>query len=129
MGRRFAYIWTAEGWLFVAAVMDLYSRRIVGWSMSDTMQAKMVNDVLLMARLATRRADRVDAPQRPWQSIHERGLPDVAQGPRHYLQHEPARRLLGQRGHGELHSMVRLRIKVKRVLTLTMSTLASYFPL
>ena len=45
----FTYIWTAEGWLFVAAVMDLYSRRIVGWSMSDTMQAKMVNDALLMA--------------------------------------------------------------------------------
>lgn len=33
-GADFRYIWTAEGWLFVAAVMDLYSRRIVGWSMS-----------------------------------------------------------------------------------------------
>jgi putative transposase len=32
----FTYIWTAEGWLYVAAVMDLYSRRIVGWSMSAT---------------------------------------------------------------------------------------------
>lgn len=31
----FTYLWTAEGWLFVAAVMDLYSRRIVGWSMAD----------------------------------------------------------------------------------------------
>ena len=45
----FTYIWTAEGWLFVAAVMDLYSRRIVGWSMSDTMHAKMVADALIMA--------------------------------------------------------------------------------
>lgn len=45
----FTYVWTAEGWLYVAAVMDLYSRRIVGWSMSDTMQAKMVTDALLMA--------------------------------------------------------------------------------
>jgi putative transposase len=45
----FTYIWTAEGWLYAAAVMDLYSRRIVGWSMSDTMQAKMVSDALLMA--------------------------------------------------------------------------------
>ncbi|MEQ0777264.1 IS3 family transposase [Paraburkholderia tropica] len=45
----FTYIWTAEGWLFVAAVMDLYSRRIVGWSMSNTMHAKMVADALLMA--------------------------------------------------------------------------------
>lgn len=45
----FPYIWKAAGWLYAAAVMDLYSRRIVGWSMSDTMQAKMVSDALLMA--------------------------------------------------------------------------------
>lgn len=45
----FTYVWTAEGWLYVAAVMDLYSRRIVGWSMSETMQAKMVTDAMLMA--------------------------------------------------------------------------------
>jgi putative transposase len=30
----FTYIWTAEGWLYVAGVIDLYSRRVVGWSMS-----------------------------------------------------------------------------------------------
>ena len=29
----FTYIWTAEGWLYVAAVIDLFSRRVVGWSM------------------------------------------------------------------------------------------------
>ena len=28
----FTYIWTAEGWLYVAVVLDLYSRRVVGWS-------------------------------------------------------------------------------------------------
>ena len=32
----FTYIWTAEGWLYVAAVLDLYSRRIVGWSMQSS---------------------------------------------------------------------------------------------
>lgn len=31
----FTYIWTAEGWLYVAAVIDLFSRRVVGWSMTD----------------------------------------------------------------------------------------------
>jgi putative transposase len=45
----FTYIWTAEGWLFVAAVLDLYSRRIVGWSMSGSMTAQLVSDALLMA--------------------------------------------------------------------------------
>ncbi len=38
----FTYIWTAEGWLYVAAVIDLFSRRVVGWSM-------LVTDALLMA--------------------------------------------------------------------------------
>jgi putative transposase len=45
----FTYIWTAEGWLYVAAVLDLYSRRIVGWSMHASMTSQMVADALLMA--------------------------------------------------------------------------------
>lgn len=45
----FTYIWTAEGWLYVAAVIDLFSRRVVGWSMSDTMTAQFVTDALIMA--------------------------------------------------------------------------------
>jgi len=45
----FTYIWTAEGWLYVAAVLDLYSRRVVGWSMSATMTAELVINALVMA--------------------------------------------------------------------------------
>ena len=45
----FTYIWTAEGWLYVAVVIDLFSRRAVGWSMSDTMTAQLVTDALMMA--------------------------------------------------------------------------------
>jgi putative transposase len=45
----FTYIWTAEGWLYVAAVLDLFSRRVVGWSMSPTMSAQLVTDALIMA--------------------------------------------------------------------------------
>jgi len=45
----FTYIWTAEGWLYVAAVIDLFSRRVVGWSMSATMTAQFVTDALMMA--------------------------------------------------------------------------------
>lgn len=45
----FTYIWTAEGWLYVAAVIDLFSRRVVGWSMSETMTAQLVTDALIMA--------------------------------------------------------------------------------
>lgn len=45
----FTYIWTAEGWLYVAAVVDLFSRRVVGWSMKAEMTARLVTDALLMA--------------------------------------------------------------------------------
>src|SRR6201996_2937839 len=45
----FTYIWTAEGWLYVAAVVDLFSRRVVGWAMSATMTAQFVTDALIMA--------------------------------------------------------------------------------
>jgi putative transposase len=45
----FTYIWTAEGWLYLAVVLDLFSRRVVGWSMSSTMTAQLVIDALMMA--------------------------------------------------------------------------------
>ena len=43
------YISTHQGWLFLAVVMDLYSRRIVGWSMSRWMSRHLVMDALSMA--------------------------------------------------------------------------------
>src|SRR5256885_2389489 len=45
----FTYVWTAEGWLFVAAVIDLFSRRVVGWSLSAAMTTQLVTDALVMA--------------------------------------------------------------------------------
>ena len=43
------YIATEEGWLYLATVIDLYSRKVVGWSMSSRMKAELVNNALLMA--------------------------------------------------------------------------------
>jgi putative transposase len=45
----FIYIWAAAGWLYVAVVLDLYSRRIVGWSMQSGMAIQLVADALMMA--------------------------------------------------------------------------------
>lgn len=45
----FTYIDTAEGWLFLAVVLDLFSRRVVGWSMQEQMTAQLVMDALTMA--------------------------------------------------------------------------------
>jgi putative transposase len=62
VGRRFAaagpnelwladitYIPTHQGWLFLAVVMDAFSRRVVGWSMRDDLKAELVVDALAMA--------------------------------------------------------------------------------
>ncbi|WP_202941396.1 IS3 family transposase [Alteromonas macleodii] len=43
------YIWTQEGWLYLAVVIDLFSRKVVGWSMSSRMNAQLVCDALTMA--------------------------------------------------------------------------------
>lgn len=43
------YLWTQEGWLYLAVVIDLYSRKIVGWSISPRMTATLVCDALTMA--------------------------------------------------------------------------------
>lgn len=78
----FTYIWTTEGWLYVAAVIDLFSRRVVGWSMKAEMTAQLVADALVMA-------------------IWRRGKPDALlhhsdQGSQYTS--EPFQRLMGDNG-------------------------------
>ncbi len=43
------YIWTGEGWLYLAVIMDLYSRAIIGWSMGRRMTQQLMCDALTMA--------------------------------------------------------------------------------
>ena len=43
------YVWTLEGWMYLAIVMDLFSRRIVGWAMDKRMKAQLTHDALAMA--------------------------------------------------------------------------------
>jgi transposase InsO family protein len=59
------YIATDEGWVYLAAVIDLFSRQVVGWSMKDHMQTSLVKDALTMARLSSSTSRWVDIPQRP----------------------------------------------------------------
>jgi putative transposase len=49
--------WTTEGWLYVAAVLDLFSRRVVGWSMKAERDASLVMDALMMAVWRRGKAD------------------------------------------------------------------------
>ena len=43
------YIWTEEGWLYLAVVLELYSRRVIGWAIGERMTAALVCDALIMA--------------------------------------------------------------------------------
>jgi transposase InsO family protein len=61
------YIETGEGWLYLAAVLDLYSRKIVGWSMAEHLRTDLVADALKMA-LAQRR------PAAGWLHHSDRGV-------------------------------------------------------
>jgi putative transposase len=48
------YLATAEGWLYLCVVIDLYSRKVIGWAMKATMQAELVVDALMMALMRRR---------------------------------------------------------------------------
>ena len=98
----FTYIWTAEGWLYVAAVVDLFSRRVVGWSMKAEMTAQLVTDALIMAIWRQRQARQPAASFGPGQPIYERAVPAADGRSRHHLLDEPVRQRLGQCGDGEL---------------------------
>jgi len=43
------YVWTLEGWLYVAIVIDLFSRKVVGWSIDDHMRTSLCTRALQMA--------------------------------------------------------------------------------
>jgi transposase InsO family protein len=83
------YVNTKEGWLYLAVVVDLFSRRIVGWSMSSRMKAELVCDALKMAL---------------WQRKPRAGLIVHSDRGSQYASHE-YRKLLIQ--HGCLGSMSR----------------------
>src|SRR5207245_7060065 len=40
------YIWTRQGWMYLAVILDLYSRKVVGWSLAERMTASLVCDAL-----------------------------------------------------------------------------------
>jgi putative transposase len=43
------YLWTHEGWLYLAVILDLYSRRVVGWALAERLERKLALDALRMA--------------------------------------------------------------------------------
>ena len=99
----FTYIATEEGWLFLAVVIDLFSRKVVGWSMRPDMQRDLVIDALEMAwfrRNPGKQAGLIFHSDRGSQYASE----DFSRGARrvwHHALDEPQGQLLGQRLLGD----------------------------
>ena len=74
------YIWTAQGWLYLAVVLDLYTRRVVGWAMADHLRHELTLAALDMAIVRQRPAPGL---------VHhaDRGVQYAAHGYRIRLQH------------------------------------------
>jgi putative transposase len=98
----FTYIWTAEGWLYVAVVMDLFSRRVVGWSMKADRDASLVMDALMMAVWRRGKADALLHHSDQGSQYTSEQVSAPAGRQRHHLFDEPGRQRLGQFGDGEL---------------------------
>lgn len=87
------YIPTWEGFLYLATVLDVFSRRVVGWAMADHLRTELVLDALDMA-LEQRRPEAVHPSQRPGLSVHLGGLYRALPGGRRRGLHGLGGRLL-----------------------------------
>ncbi len=63
------YIWTVEGWLYLAAVKDLYTKQVVGYSLNERMTTQLVCNALNMAIHNQKPTKRTDCAFRQRKSI------------------------------------------------------------
>ena len=89
------YVWTDEGWLYLAVVLDLFNREVVGWSIKPRMTSDLVIDALTMAWFRRKPAPRFDASLGSGQPIRQSCVPGQIDRVRHGLLDEPERELLG----------------------------------
>jgi len=89
------YLWTDEGWLYLAIVLDLFNREVVGWSLKPRMTADIVTDALDHGLVQEAPGAGAAASLRPRQPVRQPRLSGQAQGIRHDLLDEPERELLG----------------------------------
>ena len=67
------YVATAEGWLYLCVIVDLYSRRVVGWSMGTSLAAELVTAAFMMAVITRQAAAGTDVSFRPRHAIRKAG--------------------------------------------------------
>ena len=89
------YLWTQEGWLYLAVVIDLFSRKVVGWAMEETLNREVVLKALRMALASRQPADGPVAHSDRGSQYASDGLPEAIEAIRRRLQHELSGQLLG----------------------------------
>ncbi len=89
------YIWTQKGWLYLAVVIDLFSRKVVGWSMSSRMKASLVCDALRMAIRLRRPPPGLIVQHDSRGAACQQSVPQSTESIRFYWQHESSGKLLG----------------------------------
>ena len=103
MDGNLTYIWTDEGWLYLAVVIDLFNREVVGWSIRSKMTAEIVIGALTMAWFRKKPAPGLihhsDRGSRP---VCKRRLSGPTVEVWNELLDEPQGKLVGQRAHGKL---------------------------
>ena len=79
MGWRYSYVWTREGWLYLAVILDLHSRRVIGWAVSNRMNRNLAIRALTMA-IAFRAPPKgcIDYPAGEYEVICREGTTRIA---------------------------------------------------
>jgi putative transposase len=95
------YIPTGEGWLYLAVVMDLYNRMIVGWAMGERMTRELAMDALRMARFRRKPASGLLHHSDRGRPVLQWRLSGTTGRIWHALLDEPQGKLLGQRADGK----------------------------
>ena len=88
------YLPTAEGWLYLAGVMDLYSRKVIGWSMQETLETCLPLRALNMALTQRGHPLNVVTPLRSWLPVCQLGIPAGTGRQPFQGEYEPQRKLL-----------------------------------
>ena len=91
------YLRTWHGWLYLAVVLDLYSRKVIGWSMKPTLARELVLDALLMAVWRRKPAQPVIVHSDQGSQYGSDDWRRFCRSHRFAAQYEPDRQLLGQR--------------------------------
>jgi putative transposase len=95
------YVWTTEGWLYLAVVLDLYSRAVIGWAMDHRLTVDLAEHALTMALAnLTPTAGLLHHSDRG--RVRRHGVPAAADHAWHDRQHVETGELLGQCLRGEL---------------------------